>query len=118
MQSIEHSGELKVGVPGDYAPLAFRNAAGELQGYDVDMARDLGRTLGLKVSFVYTSWPALAADLQADKFDIAMGGVTETPARAQAFALSHPVVANGKIALANCQPPRGSVRWKKLTVRT
>lgn len=86
----------KVGVPGDYAPLAFRNAAGELQGYDVDMARDLGRTLGLKVSFVYTSWPALAADLQADKFDIAMGGVTETPARAQAFALSHPVVANGK----------------------
>lgn len=96
MQSIEHSGELKVGVPGDYAPLAFRNAAGELQGYDVDMARDLGRTLGLKVSFVYTSWPALAADLQADKFDIAMGGVTETPARAQAFALSHPVVANGK----------------------
>lgn len=65
MQSIEHSGELKVGVPGDYAPLAFRNAAGELQGYDVDMARDLGRTLGLKVSFVYTSWPALAADLQA-----------------------------------------------------
>lgn len=26
MQSIEHSGELKVGVPGDYAPLAFRNA--------------------------------------------------------------------------------------------
>ena len=48
------------------------------------------------MSFVYTSWPALAADLQADKFDIAMGGVTETPARAQAFALSHPVVANGK----------------------
>lgn len=42
MQSIEHSGELKVGVPGDYAPLAFRNAAGELQGYDVDMARDPG----------------------------------------------------------------------------
>ncbi len=35
MQTIEHSGELKVGVPGDYAPLAFRNAAGELQGYDV-----------------------------------------------------------------------------------
>ncbi|ONG04681.1 amino acid ABC transporter substrate-binding protein [Klebsiella pneumoniae] len=88
MQSIEHSGELKVGVPGDYAPLAFRNAAGELQGYDVDMARDLGRTLGLKVSFVYTSW-----------------------ARAQAFALSHPVVANGKIALANCQaaPRLGSL---------
>jgi cyclohexadienyl dehydratase len=43
-------------------------------GYDVDMAKDLGKRLGLKVSFVTTSWPTLSADLKADKFDIAMGG--------------------------------------------
>ena len=111
MNSIQQSGELKVGVPGDYAPLAFHNKAGELVGYDVDMAKDLGKRLGLKVSFVTTSWPTLSADLKADKFDIAMGGVTETPERAKDFALSHPVVANGKIALANCMaaPALGSL---------
>jgi cyclohexadienyl dehydratase len=48
LQAIQQSGELKVGVPGDYAPLAFHNAAGELRGYDVDMAKDLGQKLGLK----------------------------------------------------------------------
>lgn len=48
MNSIQQSGELKVGVPGDYAPLAFHNKAGELLGYDVDMAKDLGKRLGLK----------------------------------------------------------------------
>lgn len=32
MNSIQQSGELKVGVPGDYAPLAFHNKAGELGG--------------------------------------------------------------------------------------
>ncbi len=95
-QAIQQSGELKVGVPGDYAPLAFHNEAGELRGYDVDMAKDLGQKLGLKVTFVLTSWPTLSSDLKADKFDIAMGGVTETPERAKDFALSHPVVANGK----------------------
>lgn len=102
MQTITRSGELKVGVPGDYAPLAFHNAAGELLGYDVDMAKDLGKVLGLKVSFVATSWPTLSDDLRADKFDIAMGGVTRTPARAKAFSLSRAVVGNGKIALASC----------------
>ncbi|MCS2158055.1 transporter substrate-binding domain-containing protein [Scandinavium sp. H11S7] len=102
MQSIQQSGVLKVGVPGDYAPLAFHNDAGELIGYDVDMARDLGKTLGLKVTFIITSWPTLSADLKADKFDIAMGGVTQIPAREKEFSLSQPVVANGKIALANC----------------
>lgn len=102
MQSIQQSNELRVGVPGDYAPLAFHNSAGSLIGYDVDMAHDLGKILGLKVVFIITSWPTLSADLKADKFDIAMGGVTETPARAKDFSLSHPVVANGKIALATC----------------
>lgn len=40
-----------------------------------------------------------------------MGGVTETAARAKDFSLSHPVVANGKIALANCSaaPALGSL---------
>lgn len=111
MQTITHSGELKVGVPGDYAPLAFHNQAGELLGFDVDMAKDLGKTLSLRVNFIPTSWPTLAADLKADKFDIAMGGITSTPARARDFALSRPVLANGKIALANCRaaPSLGSL---------
>lgn len=54
-------------------------------GYDVDMAKDLGKRLGLKVSFVTTSWPTLSADLKADKFDIAMGGVTESRSAGERF---------------------------------
>ncbi|CNI77479.1 MULTISPECIES: transporter substrate-binding domain-containing protein [Yersinia] len=102
-QEIQQSGELRIGVPGDYAPLAFHDKQGQLVGYDIDMAKSLGESLQLKVNFVPSSWPTLSEDLAADKFDIAMGGVTETPGRAAQFALSNPVVKNGKIALANCQ---------------
>jgi len=102
LPEIEQSGVLKVGVPGDYAPLAWHGKTGELQGYDIDMANALGKSLGLKVTFVLTSWPDISKDLSADKFDIAMGGVTETPQRAAEFGLSAPVVPNGKIAIANC----------------
>lgn len=102
-QEIKQSGELRIGVPGDYAPLAFHDKQGQLVGYDIDMAKSLGESLKLKINFVPSSWPTLSEDLAADKFDIAMGGVTETPGRAAQFALSSPVVKNGKIALANCQ---------------
>ena len=90
--------------------MAFHNGAGELIGYDVDMAHDLGKTLGVKVTFIITSWPTLSTDLKADKFDIAMGGVTETAARAKDFSLSHPVVAMVK-SPANCSaaPALGSL---------
>lgn len=101
-QEIKQSGELRIGVPGDYAPLAFHDKQGNLVGYDIDMARSLSDELQLKVSFVPTSWPTLSADLAADKFDIAMGGVTATAGREAQFALSAPVVKNGKIALTHC----------------
>lgn len=101
-EQIHASGVLKVGVPGDYAPLAWHNPQGKLQGYDIDMAEKIATALHLKVEYVISSWPDLSRDLAADKFDIAMGGVTATPQRAQQFALTAPVVPNGKIALANC----------------
>ena len=101
-QDIKQSAELRVGVPGDYAPLAFHDQQGELVGFDIDMARSLASEQQLKVRFVLSSWPTLSADLAADKFDIAMGGITETPGRKSQFGLSAPVVKNGKIAMTQC----------------
>ncbi|MFX2611988.1 transporter substrate-binding domain-containing protein [Enterobacter mori] len=101
-QDIKHSGELRVGVPGDYAPLAFHDKQDHLTGFDIDMANSLGKVIHLNIRFVLSSWPALSDDLAADKFDIAMGGVTETSARRKQFALSSPVLKNGKIAMTQC----------------
>lgn len=91
-----------MGVPGDYAPLAFHNRQNKLIGFDIDMAYSLGKALHLNILFVPSSWPTLSTDLAADKFDIAMGGITETPGRRKQFALSSPVLKNGKIALTQC----------------
>lgn len=104
-----------MGVPGDYAPLAFHNEAGELRGYDVDMAKDLGQKLGLKVTFVLTSWPTLSGDLKADKFDIAMGGVTETPERAKISPSAIRWWPTAKSPWRTAWRPRHSAAWKKLT---
>lgn len=101
-QEIKESKELRVGVPGDYAPLAFHNRQNKLIGFDIDMAYSLGKALHLNILFVPSSWPTLSTDLAADKFDIAMGGITETPGRRKQFALSSPVFKNGKIALTQC----------------
>lgn len=101
-QEIKESKELRVGVPGDYAPLAFHNRQNKLIGFDIDMAYSLGKALHLNILFVPSSWPTLSTNLAADKFDIAMGGITETPGRRKQFALSSPVLKNGKIALTQC----------------
>lgn len=99
---IINSGVLRIGVPADYAPLAFYDKQDLLVGFDVDMAKDLAKQLKLTPMFYITSWPTLSQDLADDKYDIAMGGVTYTKDRAAKFLLSNQVVPNGKIALAAC----------------
>jgi len=100
---IKSSGMLIIGVPADYAPLAYYNEQGKLVGFDVDMAKNLAKSLSVLPVFFITSWPALSKDLTDQKYDIAMGDVTYTKERAEQFLLSDQIVPNGKIALASCQ---------------
>src|ERR1700738_2947449 len=93
---MNHADEIRIGITGDYPPLtAFDEKKGEYQGFDIDMANNLAKFLN-KIIFVKTTWPTLGQDLQANKFDIAMGGIAITPERAQKFSFSKPVLMDEK----------------------
>ena len=100
---IGAAGVLRVGTTGDYAPFSHR-ADGELDyvGIDIDLGRDLGLALGVPVQFVPTSWPTLLADLAADRFDIAMSGVSVIPERRRVGEFSVVYYSGGKTAIARC----------------
>ncbi|MGV8995650.1 MAG: transporter substrate-binding domain-containing protein [Parvibaculaceae bacterium] len=101
--AINASGTLRVGLTGDYAPFSKLDpATGTYEGLDVDLARSLSRSLGLRLEIVPTSWPALSADLEAQKFDIAMGGVSVTEKRKAVGLFSVPMLSDGKAPIARC----------------
>lgn len=104
LNEIPVSGVLRVGVPGDYAPLAWRNATtGKLQGFEIDLVNDFARSQKTHVSFIPTSWPGLSNDLKSGKFDLAIGGITATQEREKSFYLSKGFLPNGKIAVSHCK---------------
>ena len=103
LDAIRARGTLRVGVTGDYPPFSFRVPAdGRFEGFDVEQAQDLAKALGVSLEFVGTSWLTLAADLTADTFDIAMGGVSVTPDRAAHGRFSAPYLHDGKTPVARC----------------
>nr|WP_239700611.1 cystine ABC transporter substrate-binding protein [Massilia sp. 9096] len=84
-------GTLRIALEGTYPPFNFRDArTGELDGYDVDVARLIAARLGLKPAFVITEWSAILAGLGAGKYDVIVSQVGITPKRQQAFDFSHP----------------------------
>jgi cyclohexadienyl dehydratase len=104
MSGCAHSqAEIRVGTTGDYRPYSFR--AGEhdaLEGIDIDLAHDLAQSLGMRVRFVSTSWSTLLDDLNHDRFDIAMSGISRTPAREKVASFSDGYALTGKTAIARC----------------
>ncbi len=103
LDAVRSRGILRVGTTGDYRPFSFlKPGAGEFEGIDIEMARALARSLGVRIVFVRTSWPDLMADVQADKFDLAVGGISINPERRKAAFFSIPYLEDGKAAVARC----------------
>ncbi|WP_027578588.1 transporter substrate-binding domain-containing protein [Bradyrhizobium sp. Ai1a-2] len=103
LDEIIQRGTLRVGMTGDYAPFSFvdRTTPG-FRGFDVDMAESLGKALGVKVEYVKTAWPQMTNDLEADRFDIAMSGVSITLERQKKGFFSIPLMREGKTPITRC----------------
>ena len=96
LDRIRAAGVLRVGTTGDYTPFSLIQPDGSYRGADIDMAHDFAATLGVRLQFVPTVWVDLLDDFLAGKFDIAMGGVTVTAARAERAFFSVPTFVDGK----------------------
>jgi len=103
LDDIIKRGTLRVGTTGDYVPFTHLDkATQQFSGFDIDMAEALGKALGVKVEFVQTAWPQLMKDFEADKFDIAMGGISVTLDRQKKGLFSTPIMREGKTPIARC----------------
>lgn len=93
---IRAAGVIRVGTTGDYVPFCRLDSAGRYSGADIEMAHDLAARLGVDICFVPCVWVTLLDDFLADRFDIAMGGVTVTAPRQERAFFSIPNFVDGK----------------------
>lgn len=89
---------LRVGSSGDYAPFSIRQD-GEWLGFDVEVARRFAQDTGRKLELVEFRWPALELDLAANRFDVAMSGVTMRPWRVRVGTFTRPVARVGAVVV-------------------
>jgi ABC-type amino acid transport substrate-binding protein len=100
LSAIRARGELRVCIWPDYFAMSYRNPRnGELEGIDIDLARDLVRRQGLRLTFVETNFRDFMDRLERRDCDIAMFGVGVTPARAARVAFSDPYLASAVYAV-------------------
>jgi ABC-type amino acid transport substrate-binding protein len=96
--NIRKRGVLRVGVNPHVIPFSYKNAAGELVGFDISYAYRLAHDLGVAIEFVPFAAPTLARDLSDHRFDIAMSGIYENDQRLQSLTMS-PAYYESPVAL-------------------
>ncbi len=100
IEQIVQRGTLRVGMD-VFVPWAMKDKKGELIGFEIDVARQLAKDMGLKVEFVPTKWSGIIPSLIAGKFDVIIGGMTVTAERNMKINFTNPYYHTGQGLLAN-----------------
>jgi polar amino acid transport system substrate-binding protein len=85
---------------------------GEWQGFVIDMANDIAKTLDVKLEVVESSWANAILDVQSGKVDMAFA-VTATPVRAMSVSFSDPTYYNSFVLVSAKEELSGKT-WTEL----
>jgi polar amino acid transport system substrate-binding protein len=85
---------------------------GEWRGFAIEMARDVAKTLGVKLEVVESSWANSILDVQSGKADIAFA-LTAVPTRALSIAFSAPTYYNSFVIVSPDAALSG-LKWAEL----
>lgn len=90
LAKVKAKGEMVVGTEEQFAPFDFV-LNGEHAGLNVDLFAEIGKELGVKITWLDLPWPSVLPGLDAQKFDMVAGPATVTKARMERYRFSVPV---------------------------
>ncbi len=81
LDSVLKKGKLRVGVS-LFTPWTLKNKQGELIGFEIDVAKQLAKDLGVQLEFSEFEWKDILPALLKNNIDIIIAGMVITPQRA------------------------------------
>ncbi len=95
---VQEKGTLVVGIT-DFEPMDYKDESGEWIGFDADMAKAFGESLGVKVEFVEIDWDNKILELDGKTIDCVWNGMTLTDEVKSAMECSNAYCNNAQIVI-------------------
>ena len=90
LDRVMKNNTLVVATDPSWPPQSFLNDQNEMDGFDVDVAREIAKRIGVGIDFVTPQWSVITAGNWYGRWDISVGSMTPTKDRAK--VLSFPAV--------------------------
>lgn len=98
MEYVKEKGTLVVGIT-DFAPMDYKDDAGEWIGFDADMAKGFAESLGVDVEFVEIDWDNKVLELDGKSVDCIWNGMTLTDEVTSAMDCSKAYCNNAQVVI-------------------
>lgn len=98
MQYVKEKGTLVVGIT-DFAPMDYKDDNGEWVGFDADLAKSFGESLGVAVEFVEIEWENKIMELDGKTIDCVWNGMTLTDEVTSSMECSKPYCNNAQVVI-------------------
>ena len=99
LNTILKRGELRIGLDAGYMPFEMTDKKGDIVGFDVDIAKEMAKAMGVKLVVVNTDFDGIIPALMADKFDIIISGMTINQERNLQINFAQPYMVAGQAIL-------------------
>ena len=86
LDSIMEKKKIVVATDANWPPQSFINDKNEMDGFDVDVAREIAKRLGVSIEFITPSWDIITAGNWNRRWDLHVGSMTPTKKRAEMLA--------------------------------
>jgi ABC-type amino acid transport substrate-binding protein len=96
-ERLQRGGALRVAVDPSFPPFDDVGADGQLAGFDIDLARELGRRLGVPVEFKAIAFDGLVDAVIADKADVVISAFPLDPRLTEDVRFSQPYFEGGLV---------------------
>ena len=96
---LKQRGKFVLGLDDSFPPLGFRDDDNQIVGYDIDLAKEVAKRLGVEFVAQPISWDAKEMELNTGKIDCIWNGLTITEERKQALAFTFPYLNNAQVLI-------------------
>ena len=97
LEDIKKRGVFILGLDDSFPPLGYRDEDSNIIGYDIDLAKEVSKRLGLEFKAQPIDWDAKEMELSTGKIDCIWNGFTITKEREEALSFTKPYLNNEQV---------------------
>ncbi len=96
LQKVKESGKLRMGLDDSFPPMGYDDD-GEIVGFDIDLAGEVCKKLGVELELVPIVWAQNVQELNDNNIDCIWNGMSVSDDREAAMNLSEPYMKNRQV---------------------